>query len=249
MRLRAAATISSKGRGMMAPGGNHPWTGGDVAESTSRRREFLEFLAVFFTLFAGELLLYTAGYFESADGEYTVSILVATAVRDIGFALLAWALLSRHQAFDLKLPRTATEWGKELGWGIVLFFAGNRIGWLLSMVVEALNLDSGTPTTDAVSDPTTLVIFCLLTPLVAVGEESLFRVYVQTRLTGVLRGQRVLPVVLGSILFAAIHGYPLGAALVVWSLGLVLAISYQANGKIPRLVIAHTLWNLVAALW
>ena len=233
----------------MANGEGHPWRGGDVDESTRRRHQLLELLAVFFTLFAGELLLYAAGYFDSASGEYTIPILAATAVRDIGFALLAWVLLARHEAFDWRLPRTGGEWGKELGWGIILFFVGNRIGWLIGMLVEALNVDAGTPTADALSDPAALVIFCLLTPIVAIGEESLFRVYVQTRLTGILRGQRVLPVVLGSVLFAAIHGYPLGAALVVWSLGLVLAISYQANGKIPRLVIAHTLWNLVAALW
>ncbi len=218
-------------------------------ESTSRRHQFLELLAVFFALFAGELLLYAAGYFDSADGEYTIPILAATAVRDIGFVLLTWALLARHQAFDWKLPRTGGEWGRELGWGIVLFFAGNRLGWLIGLLAEALNLDAGTSTTEALSGPAVLTIFCLLTPIVAIGEESLFRVYVQTRLTGILRGQRILPVVFGSILFAAIHGYPLGAALVVWSLGVVLAISYQANGKIPRLVIAHTLWNLVVALW
>lgn len=218
-------------------------------ESVGRRRQLLEFLAVFFTLFAGELLLSAAGYFDSAGGEYTMPILVATAVRDIGFALLAWVLLTQAAAFDWRLPRNGGEWGKELGWGVVLFFVADRLAWLIGLLVEALELDLGAPTTDALGDPAVLALFCLLTPIVAVGEESLFRVYVQTRLTGILRGGRIIPVVLGSILFAAIHAYPIGAALIVWSLGLVLAISYQANGKVPRLVIAHTLWNLVAALW
>jgi len=110
--------------------------------------------------------------------------------------------------------------------------------------------DAGTPHRPTRSPiPAALVIFCLLTPIVAIGEESLFRVYVQTRLTGIparAAGPAGGP---GAVLFAASTATHLALRWSCGRLGLVLAISYQANGKIPRLVIAHTLWNLVAALW
>jgi membrane protease YdiL (CAAX protease family) len=99
--------------------------------------------------------------------------------------------------------------------------------------------------------PTTAAVaaFCLITPIIGLGEELLFRVYVQTRLTQVLRGQRVLPVFICAVLFALVHGYGAYHAFQVGAFGLVLGISYQANGKIPRLVIAHTLNNLVVGLF
>ena len=49
---------------------------------------------------------------------------------------------------------------------------------------------------------------------------------------------------IASGVFAAMHGYPLAGTLMILVFGLVMGTSYQANGKIPRLVIAHTLWNV-----
>jgi len=109
-----------------------PWRGGDVDESTRRAAS---------SFWSSSPSSSPCSRVNSSctppatsirrAGSDTISILAATAVRDIGFALLAWVLLVRHEAFDWRLPRTGGEWGKELGWGIILFFVGNRIGWLI----------------------------------------------------------------------------------------------------------------------
>ena len=54
----------------------------------------------------------------------------------------------------------------------------------------------------------------------------------------------MLPVFVASGVFAAMHGYPLVSTIMILVFGLVLGTSFQANGKIPRLVVAHTLWNV-----
>jgi len=48
--------------------------------------------------------------------------------------------------------------------------------------------------------------------------------------------------------FASVHMYDLEGSLVVLTIGLVLGISYQANGKIPRLVLAHMFWNIMVSV-
>jgi membrane protease YdiL (CAAX protease family) len=52
-------------------------------------------------------------------------------------------------------------------------------------------------------------------------------------------------VLLSACLFAAVHGYSLPGTLAVLSSGLILATSYQRNRRLPRLVIAHALLNLL----
>ena len=67
----------------------------------------------------------------------------------------------------------------------------------------------------------------------------------QSRLTQILRGHSTLVVLISSGLFTAMHGYaPLGL-IGVFVAGLIFGASYQLNGKIPRLVIAHAANNMI----
>jgi membrane protease YdiL (CAAX protease family) len=208
----------------------------------------LEFLAIFFALFAAELLLRATADWV-VEGEYTVLELIATAIRDLGFCLLVWVLLTRDQPFDWRLPRAAVQWVQEFGWALLLILAIFGCNYILSLLIFPLDLESApTRWANPLGNPAALATFCLFTPIVGLGEELLFRVYVQTRLTQILRGRNILPVLLGTVLFAALHNYALAGTLRVAVIGLVLGVSYQANRKIPRLVVAHTLWNLMVAL-
>jgi membrane protease YdiL (CAAX protease family) len=216
--------------------------------AADRRYYLLEFLAIFFTLFAAELLL-RATTDRVGEGEYTIPELLAVGVRDIGFCLLAWVLLTRRETFDWRLPRTVPKWLQEFGWALLLILAIFGCNYILSLIIFPLDLESSpTRWANPLGNSATLAIFCLFTPIVGLSEELFFRVYVQTRLTLILRGRNILPVLLGTVLFAALHGYDLAGTLRVGIIGLVLSVSYQANRKIPRLVIAHTIWNLMAAL-
>jgi membrane protease YdiL (CAAX protease family) len=84
-----------------------------------------------------------------------------------------------------------------------------------------------------------------LGPLSAMRQELLYRVYMQSRLTQILRGHAVLIVLTSAWLFGATHNYPLLQSIGVFVAGLIYGASYQLNGKIPRLVIAHAANNLI----
>ena len=86
----------------------------------------------------------------------------------------------------------------------------------------------------------------MITPLSAMYQELVCRVYIQSRLTQILRGHAILVVLISSYLFAAIHGYAPLQLIDVFVAGLILGASYQLNGKIPRLVIAHATNNIIS---
>ena len=61
----------------------------------------------------------------------------------------------------------------------------------------------------------------------------------------ILRGHSILVVLICSCLFAGIHSYAPLQSIGVFVAGLIYGASYQLNGKIPRLVIAHAANNMI----
>jgi hypothetical protein len=86
----------------------------------------------------------------------------------------------------------------------------------------------------------------VLAPLSAMYQELVCRVYMQSRLTQILRGHSISVVLISSCLFAGIHNYAPLQSINVFVAGLILGASYQLNGKIPRLVIAHAANNIIS---
>jgi len=133
----------------------------------------------------------------------------------------------------LKLPRTGSAWAKELGWGIVLLIVANRVAWVIGLLLEGLGADLSGGSEGLWPSTAAVAAFCLITPIIGLGEELLFRVYVQTRLTQVLRGQRILPVFICAVLFALVHGYGAYHAFQVGAFGLVLASRIRRTERSP----------------
>ena len=206
------------------------------------REPLLELLAILFLFCVPNFIYFAAGY-EPSLSDFTVLDIAADAVMRIGWCALIPLLLTRRGSFDWKLPRTGLEWGKEFGWGLLLILAIVGCDFVIGLVVEALGIDDPTQLAQPMPDRT-IAAFMLVTPIIGLHEELVFRVYAQTRLTQVLPSKRFLPVFVASGVFAAMHGYPLVSTIMILVFGLVLGISYQSNGKIPRLVVAHTLWNV-----
>ncbi len=228
----------------MNDGSHH---GSKPYEMGGGRDRAIELLAVFFLLCAPNLFLLASGY-RASGGDLTVGLLVSDMLMRVGWCALVPFLLNRRDSFDWRLPRTGREWGKEFGWGLLLVLAVVGCSTLIGLLINALGLDDTTPLSDSAWDGRVLAAFLLSTPIIGMHEELLFRVYAQTRLTQMLPGKRLLPVLIASGVFAAMHGYPLAGTLMILVFGLVMGTSFQANGKIPRLVIAHTLWNLGVGL-
>jgi membrane protease YdiL (CAAX protease family) len=215
-----------------------------LAFSDGDRGHLLELLAVFFLLLAPTMFYFLTGGTRSSDSDITVVSLIPDMLMRVGWCALVPLLLTRRDMFDWKLPRSAREWGKEFGWGLLLILAIWGCAVIIGLIVNVFGLNETEELSRSVSNRTALATLLLFTPIIGLHEELLFRVYMQTRLTQVLRSKRALPVFLASGIFAAMHGYSLAGSLAILVFGLVLGTSYQANGKIPRLVVAHTLWNL-----
>lgn len=222
--------------------------GPKVRQAGRDRGPLVELLGVFLAVCAADLFLSLMGYGVSGSS-ITVPLLVADMIMRIGWCILLPLLLTRRQAFDWKLPKSGSDWGKEFGWGFLLFLAMVGLSIVIGYIVTLLNI-GGSPThwEQPMKNHAIVATLLLFLPVVGLHEELLFRVYFQTRLTQVLRGSRVLPVVIGALLFAFMHGYPLDGTLMMIAIGGVLGTSYQANGKIPRLVVAHVLWDVAVTL-
>jgi membrane protease YdiL (CAAX protease family) len=179
---------------------------------------------------------------RSEDSVIHVRDLVAAAFRDAGWVILVVCLLQRARPFDWKLPKTWKAWAIEGLWGVVLL----GIAELVAFILEAVALQAGLiqePTAwhRSMPDPGFRVAFRIFAPLAAFKEEMVFRVYLQTRMTQVFRGKAALVVPIVAALFAMYHGYAPVQTAGIFAFGIVFGISYQLNGRIPRLVIAHVL--------
>jgi membrane protease YdiL (CAAX protease family) len=220
------------------------YEGTRLARAGGESGHLLELLAIFFLLLAPTLFYFLTGGTRSPDSDITVTSLIPDMLMRVGWCALVPLLLTRRDTFDWKLPRSAREWGKEFGWGLLLILAIWGCAVIIGLIVNAFGLNETEELSKSVQNRTALATLLLFTPIIGMDEELLFRVYMQTRLTQVMRSKRALPVFLSSVVFAAMHGYPLAGTLAILVFGLVLGTSYQANGKIPRLVVAHTLWNI-----
>jgi membrane protease YdiL (CAAX protease family) len=205
----------------------------------------LEFAAVLLATMGPGLALAALRYSSTGSG-INAATLFAEGFMLAGWCLLVWFLLSRREAFDWNLPRSTVEWLKEVGWGLVLLVCLLAATLAVGALAQGLGLHGHAgPWSQPLSDPSTRLMFCLLVPLAALHEELLFRVYLQSRLTRFLTGRPAVVVLIGACLFATVHDYSVPGTLSVLAAGLILATSYQRNRRIPRLVIAHALLNLL----
>ena len=218
---------------------------------------FFETLGVTLAVFGGRILLDLLG--AASKSTVTTHGLVASSLPDLGWILLVVCLLNRSGSFQWQLPGSKKAWLMEFGWGAVLLMTNMAakiivllIGWKMHLASspnvwgEAFrNASSPNVWGEAFRNHSTWLTFQVLAPLSATYEELVCRVYMQSRLTQILRGHSTLVVLISSCLFTAMHGYgPLGL-IGVFITGLILGASYQLNGKIPRLVIAHAASNMI----
>src|ERR1700736_3955563 len=205
---------------------------------------FLETLGVALAVFGYRILLDLLG--PASKATVTTHGLVASSLSDLGWILLVVCLLNRSGSFQWQLPGSKKAWLMEFGWGAVLLVSGMFAKIIVILIGTKMHLASS-PTVwgEAFRNHSTWLAFQVLAPLSATYEELVCRVYMQSRLTQILRGHSILVVLIGSWLFAAVHGYaPLGS-INLFVAGLIYGASYQLNGKIPRLVLAHAGNNMI----
>jgi membrane protease YdiL (CAAX protease family) len=156
--------------------------------------------------------------------------------------LLICCLLTRDRTFRWNLPATRPQWLGEVAWGVALIFVCTGANRLFEALARDIGLDSSpAPWDQWLTNAELLLAFRITGPLVALHEELLFRVYLQSRLTLIFRGWSLISVPTCAGLFALTHNYAPVETAGVFGWGLFLGISYQVSRKVPRIVIAHAL--------
>ena len=204
----------------------------------------VETLAVTLVFFGGRILLDWLG--PESKSTVTTHGIVASSLTDFGWILLVVCLLNRNRRFQWQLPGSRKAWLTEFGWGAVILVTNMFARTIVTLIGREVHVGASPSVwVEALRHHNTWVAFQVIAPLSALYQELVCRVYMQSRLTQILRGHSILVVLICSWLFAAVHGYaPLGS-INVFIAGLIYGASYQLNGKIPRLVIAHAANNMI----
>ena len=227
------------------------------AESSAKRTDIpprapieilVETLGVTLALFGARLLF---DWLEP-QSKFTVTAhgLVANSLTYCGWILLVISLLNHAARFQWRLPDSKTAWREEFEWAALLLLIGFAVKAIVLAMGRDLHLRSDPSVWhEALRNHNTWIAYQIVVPISAIYQELVYRVYMQFRLTQILRGRPVVVVLMGSWLFAAMHGYAPLQSLGVFVVGVVYGASYQLNGKIPRLVIAHTANNIFAGFF
>jgi membrane protease YdiL (CAAX protease family) len=175
----------------------------------------------------------------------------AGAVFFAGLTFVVWVLLKRWGSplSPVPLPTSGTEWVREIVIGVVLLL----VLWTFNGRVAPLLRFAGVP--DAPSPwaaffrlPGAAWAFPVPALVMVLYEEVLFRAYLISRLPLVLGPRKVFSVIAAAALFAAVHRYAPSSTVVLVFSGLVYGLVYVASRSLPRLVVAHWLYDM-AVMW
>lgn len=185
---------------------------------------------------------------SATRGSITTWGLVATLAEDAGIALLVLFLL-KADLRKLLVPESRRAWLREISWGLALAVAMWFLNRWTFELARSLGFRSGPSTwAAALRDPAVRTTFLLTTPISCLRQELEFRLYFQSRFARILAGKKDLAVLLTSWIFAAVHGYSPAATCGVFSIGLLLGSAFAITGRLPRVVLAHLLYNVTNAL-
>jgi membrane protease YdiL (CAAX protease family) len=165
---------------------------------------------------------------------------IATEVGVIGLLLyLLWRNREPWRHVGLRRVR----WWSELLWAGVIYVAC-WVAWMLLTRWAAL-LYGPAPETTSPEKPGAayLVALPLFLVISAAFEELFVRGYLWNRLQR-LSGSKAVALVGSSLLFAAYHPYRVYELLYIFTFGLVLGLFQWKGRSLPRLILAHTLFNL-----
>jgi len=138
------------------------------------------------------------------------------------------------------------RWWSELLWAALIYVAC----WIAYILISRWAPLSYEPSQTAAfpTRPGTayLVVLPFFLLISSVFEELLVRGYLWNRLQR-LTGSKAVALVGSSLLFAAYHPYTLFELVYIFSFGLILGLFRWKGRSLPRLILAHTLFNLSIA--
>lgn len=96
-------------------------------------------------------------------------------------------------------------------------------------------------------DEASLLDVVLVVVLAGIGEEALFRGFLQTWLSGHIGVH--LAIVLTALLFGLVHAISAPYALYAWVMGLALGYVFYMGSSLPAVMLAHAVLDFVAIVW
>jgi membrane protease YdiL (CAAX protease family) len=145
-------------------------------------------------------------------------------------------------------PLNSGHWYSELFFALAILVAA----WALSIVTAVLAVDFGLPRVVPrahveITNFELAAAYGITWCFAVAFEEVLFRVYLQSKLES-LMGETILPVLISAAVFAAGHGYPPRGTLQVFTFGVLFGVIYRMTFRLPRLMLAHWLWDFLTAV-
>jgi membrane protease YdiL (CAAX protease family) len=156
-----------------------------------------------------------------------------------GVALLLYVLWRNHESWrHIGLRRC--RWWAELLWAGLIYVTCWIWWFALDHVLSAL---FGPATQTEASTPKSVALMVPALLVAAIFEEVFIRGYLWCRLLR-LTGSKPLALAGSSLLFTAYHPYSLRELAYIFTFGLVQGLFYWQGRSLPRLILAHTAFNL-----
>jgi len=166
--------------------------------------------------------------------------------RRIGMIVILWLLVSRDPLVGKPAPIRPRQLPSELLFELFILMADTCLRVAVRALIAGFGLPRGIP-----ADSTTFAsaavkaAYPLALLVSAAYEETIFRVYFQSKLQKLLGGKVTLSIILAASLFAIVHGYTLRGTIGIFASGILLGTVYQISRSVPRLVLAHWMHNLM----
>jgi membrane protease YdiL (CAAX protease family) len=165
----------------------------------------------------------------------------------MGLATILWLLIRRDKSSMQPVPIRSTNWLKEILMAVAIMLAEWCLQIAVGYVMHNIGVQRGTPLPKtSYSSALIKIAFYFSLFFLALYEEILFRVYLQSKLQSLLGGRPGLSIVISAALFSAVHRYSLPGSIAVFVTGAFYGVLYQTSRKVPRLVLAHWIHNLLA---
>lgn len=139
------------------------------------------------------------------------------------------------------------NWWAEIAFALAIVFANILIVRIVGVFGIQIGASAARHSPITVTGVDQWAVSVLYWFFVALFEEFLFRVYLQSKIESLIRNTP-LAILISAALFAISHGYALLGTIQVFVTGVLFGTIYSCSHRVPRLVLAHWLYDLLLVL-
>lgn len=165
----------------------------------------------------------------------------------VGWSMLLWILIRHDSSSAQPVPLRESKWIHEVLFAVLILAADFALSYVVAILAHDMRLPIGQPPVFVeISGLQSWMSHGVLLFFAAAYEEMMYRVYLQSKLESLL-GDTVLSIAISAMIFAASHGYPPAPTLRIFAMGALYGTIYHYARRLPRLVLAHWMHNLLVS--